>query len=253
MTVCPGLGGRTALVHVACTGMLEPCLTRFLILRYLVSTAVSVVCLNISDKCLLTDCTNKVALTGARCCDRGAVFSSCPNNERYTTSCWLAWTEEELGFCSSVIEEHLSPGGHITSWPALSFPNSKPDEIGRWKCRCDFCVLVGSEPQWCWSPLPARSQASLQRCNESTFNFVPIASRLLYILSQSMGVSRTFIRKTTKFHSNTTLCKLGLNSLLFLCCDYEQTPSLGWFLTFKAVFEWEVLNFKIRLNWCLVF
>lgn len=51
--------------------MLEPCLTRVLIpLRYLVSTAVPVVCLNISDQYLFTDDTNKVAPTGAKCCDR---------------------------------------------------------------------------------------------------------------------------------------------------------------------------------------
>lgn len=50
LTVCPGLGGQAALVRVGCTGMLEPRLTRVLILlRYLVSAAVPVVCLNISD------------------------------------------------------------------------------------------------------------------------------------------------------------------------------------------------------------
>lgn len=50
MTVCPGLGGWAALVCVGCTGMLQPRFTRVLIfLRYLVSTAVPVVCLNISD------------------------------------------------------------------------------------------------------------------------------------------------------------------------------------------------------------
>lgn len=50
MTVCPGSGGQAAVVHVGCSGMLEPHLTTALILlRYLVSTAVPVVCLNISD------------------------------------------------------------------------------------------------------------------------------------------------------------------------------------------------------------
>lgn len=50
MTVCPGLGGQAALDCVGWTGMLEPHLARVLILlRYLVSTAVPVVCLNISD------------------------------------------------------------------------------------------------------------------------------------------------------------------------------------------------------------
>lgn len=50
MTVCPGLGDQAALVHVGWTGMLEPRLARVLILlRHLVSTAVPVVCLNISD------------------------------------------------------------------------------------------------------------------------------------------------------------------------------------------------------------
>lgn len=50
MTVCPGLGGWAALVCVGCSGMLQPRFTRVLIfLRYLVSTAVPVVCLNISD------------------------------------------------------------------------------------------------------------------------------------------------------------------------------------------------------------
>lgn len=147
-------------------------------------------------------------------------------------SCWLAWTGAALlgekGFSSSVIEEHFSPGGCITLSPALSFPTCKPDETGRWECRCELCPCwFGGEPQWCWSAAPAPSQASLQCCYRSTFNFVPVVSRLLHILSQSMGVSRTFIRKTTKFHSNVTLQKLALNLLLFMYCDYEQTPSLG--------------------------
>lgn len=149
--------------------------------------------------------------------------------------------------------------GALLSWwlhhivPSFELPNFQT----RWNRQMGVQVWVlcpcwlGSEPWWCWSPAPA--QASLQHGNKSTFNFVPVVSRLLYILSQSMGVSRTFIKKTTKFHSNVTLCKLGLNLLLFLYCDYEQTPSLGWFLIFKAVFEWEVLNFKIRLSCCLVF
>lgn len=51
--------------------------------------------------------------------------------------------EKGWGFSSGVTEERLSPGGHITSSPALIFPTSKPEEIGRWKCRCKFCVLVG--------------------------------------------------------------------------------------------------------------
>lgn len=103
-------------------------------------------------------------------------------------------------------------------------------------CACWF----GSEPHWCWSPAPAWLQASLQHYNKSSFSFAPVVSRLLCILSQSMEVSRTFIRKTTKFHSNVTLHKSGLKLLLFSYCGYEQTPSLRWFLIFMAVFEWEV-------------
>lgn len=50
MTVRPGLGGQAALVCVGCSGMLEPHLTTVLILlKYLVSAAVPVVCLNIRD------------------------------------------------------------------------------------------------------------------------------------------------------------------------------------------------------------
>lgn len=60
MTVSPSLGGQAALFHVGWTAMLEPGLAGVLILlRYLVPTAVAVFWLNIGDKCLLTDYTNK--------------------------------------------------------------------------------------------------------------------------------------------------------------------------------------------------
>lgn len=112
--------------------MLEPRLTRVLtILRYLVSTAG--VCLNISEQYLLTD--------GAVIDEELFSFPALiiKGTLPHAGQEQVCWGEKGWGFSSSVIEEHLSPAGCITSSPALSFP----DETGRWKCRCKFCVLVG--------------------------------------------------------------------------------------------------------------
>lgn len=132
MTVYPGLGGQAALVRVGCPGMLEPGLTRVLILlRYLVSAAV--VCLNISDQCLLTD----GAVVDEELFSLPALIVK--GTRPHAGQEQVCWWEKGWGFSSSILEEQLSPACCITSSPALSFP----DEIGRWKCWCKFCVLVG--------------------------------------------------------------------------------------------------------------
>lgn len=147
----------------------------------------------------------------------------------------VASLDRGWAFPSSVTEQHLPPG-----WLHHIIPS-----FARWNRQMEMQVSIpcpgwfGCEPQRCWSPVPARSQASLQLCNKSSFNFVPVGGGLLYILSQSVEVSRAFISKIAKFQPNVTLHKLVW--ICFCSCIVAVNRPHPWD---EFWYSWQSLNGK---------